>query len=167
MAIAGEELVLKGLQARLNKLTFFLFSVYSSSHTIWRPFPKKELVIQLLQMQKTRHALLLGAQEAAGPEPTPSHVGFLCPLKPGIPRALPKARVSLPQDTSQHSPLQPLIPHPPACPCLQGWWNSVHYHNPTPLLREMEGTRPMSSTISSAPDTTTTKTHPAKHTFSS
>lgn len=58
MAIAGEEPVLKGLQARLNKLTFF-FPVFSLSHTIWRPFPKKELVIQLLQMQKTRHGLLL------------------------------------------------------------------------------------------------------------
>lgn len=73
--------------------------------------------------------------------PLPHAVSLLCPLKPGICRALPEARVPLPQGTSQHSSLQPLIPHPPACLCLQGWCNSVPYHNPASHLREREGTR--------------------------
>lgn len=35
MAIAGEELVLKGLQARLNKLTFFfIFCLFFESHNL-------------------------------------------------------------------------------------------------------------------------------------
>lgn len=56
-------------------------------------------------------------------------------------RALPEARVPLPQGSSQDSSLQPLMLHPAACPCLQGWCNSVHYRNPTSHLRKREGMR--------------------------